>query len=147
MNFYKQLSSKKDEMVEATVNLIKIKSIQKEPEGDMPFGKGMDDALNYVLDLAADMGFNTKKIDGYCGYAEYGEGDIYIGVFSHVDVNEEDESNWKFDPYGGIVEKNRIHGCCAVDKGALIAALYALKAVSECEGKNLKKKSSIDNWN
>lgn len=140
MNFYKQLSDKKDDMVEATVNLIKIKSIQKDPEGDMPFGKGMDDALNYVLNLAADMGFKTKKIDGYCGYAEYGEGDIYIGIFSHVDVNEEDESNWKFDPYGGIVEKNRIHGCCAVDKGALIAALYALKAVSECEGKNLKRK-------
>ena len=67
----------------------------------------MDDAINYLLSLAAGMGFKTKKIDGYCGYAEYGEGDIYIGIFGHVDVNEENEGDWKYDPYGAVVEKRK----------------------------------------
>lgn len=140
MNFYNQINSIKDEMVNATRELICIKSVQGKPQGDMPYGKGMDDALNYVLELAGSMGFKTKKIDGYCGYVEFGEGDIYIGIFGHVDVNEENEEDWKHDPYQGVVEKNRIYGCCAIDKGALIAALFALKAVRDTVGTGLKRK-------
>ncbi|HIT99384.1 MAG TPA: dipeptidase PepV, partial [Candidatus Copromorpha excrementavium] len=72
MNFDTQIEKMKDDMIEATRRLIQIRSIQGEPEGEMPYGKGMDDAINYLLSLAAGMGFKTKKIDGYCGYAEYG---------------------------------------------------------------------------
>ena len=61
---------------QSAIELIRIKSVQKKGPLDMPFGKEMDNALNYVLDLAEKMGFAVKKIDGYCGYAEYGEGDI-----------------------------------------------------------------------
>lgn len=139
MNFDTQIEKMKDDMIEATRRLIQIRSIQGEPEGEMPYGKGMDDAINYLLSLAAGMGFKTKKIDGYCGYAEYGEGDIYIGIFGHVDVNEENEGDWKYDPYGAVVEKERIYGSCAVDKGALIAAIFALKAVKEVAGKLNRK--------
>lgn len=139
MDFDRQIESMKDDMINATRCLVQIKSIQGEAEGDMPYGKGMNDALDYVLALADGMGFRTEKIDGYCGYAEYGEGDIYIGVFGHVDVNTEYNENWKYDPYGAVVEKNRIYGSCAIDKGALIAALYALKAVRDVAGK-LKRK-------
>lgn len=139
MNFDKTIQEMRDDMVVATQELIRIKSTQGETTGELPFGKGMDDALDYVLKLAADMGFTTKKLDGYCGYAEYGEGDIYIGVFGHVDVNEENVEDWKHDPYGGIVEKDRIYGCSAIDKGALIAAIFALKAIKETAGR-LKRK-------
>ncbi len=134
MDFNKQISSMKDDMVASTIELIKMKSIQDKGPKSMPFGKNMDDALNYVLELAKDMGFATRKIDGYCGYAEYGEGDIYIGVFGHIDVNEENEEDWKYPPYGGVIDKNRIYGCCAVDKGALIAALFAMKAIKDTVG-------------
>lgn len=134
MDFSKQISSMKDDMVASAIELIRIKSVQKKGPLNMPFGKEMDNALNYVLDLAEKMGFAVKKIDGYCGYAEYGEGDIYIGVFGHVDVHDENAEDWKYDPYGGIVEKNRIYGCCAVDKGALVAALFAMKAIKDAVG-------------
>ena len=131
MNFYKTIEANTDQMVSDISTLIKYKSIQGEAEDGMPYGKEMDDALNCVLDLAEKMGFRTKKLDGYCGYAEYGESDTYIGIFSHVDVNDEDDNEWKYDPYGGIVDQGRIYGSSAVDKGALIAVLYALKAVKE----------------
>lgn len=139
MNFDKQINGIKNDMVRATQELIKIRSTQEPAADGMPFGKGMDAALDYVLGLAEDMGFTTRKIDGYCGYAEYGEGDIYIGIFGHVDVNDEDIDEWKYNPYGGVIEKNRIYGCCAIDKGALIASLFALKAVKDT-GKKLKRK-------
>ena len=54
----------------------------------MPYGKGMDDALNYIL--IPQMKWISEKIDGYCGYAEYGEVDTYIGVSAHIDVNDEE---------------------------------------------------------
>lgn len=139
MNFYKQINDATDTMVAETQKLIQIKSIQGEPQGDMPFGKNMDVALDHVLSLAESMGFVTKKLNGYCGYAEYGEGDIYIGVLGHVDVNDENPNDWKHDPYGGIIEKDRIFGCASVDKGALIAALFALKAVKD-SGLPMKRK-------
>mgnify|MGYP000337563040 CR=1 FL=1 len=139
MNFYKTIEANTDQMVSDISTLIKYKSIQGEAEDGMPYGKEMDDALNCVLDLAEKMGFRTKKLDGYCGYAEYGESDTYIGIFSHVDVNDEDDNEWKYDPYGGIVDQGRIYGSSAVDKGALIAVLYALKAVKESKC-SLKRK-------
>lgn len=48
-------------------------------------------------------------------------------------------NEWKYDPYGGIVDQGRIYGSSAVDKGALIAVLYALKAVKESKC-SLKRK-------
>ncbi len=139
MNFYKTIEAYSDQMVSDARTLITYKSIQAEASNGMPYGKGMDDALNYVLSLAENMGFQTKKLDGYCGYAEYGEGDTYIGIFTHVDVNDEEGIKWKYDPYGGIIDRDRIYGCSAVDKGALIAALYALKAVKESKHKLNRK--------
>ena len=146
MNFYKTIEANTDQMVSDISTLIKYKSIQGEAEDGMPYGKEMDDALNCVLDLAEKMGFRTKKLDGYCGYAEYGESDTYIGIFSHVDVNDEDDNEWKYDPYGGIVDQGRIYGSSAVDKGALIAVLYALKAVKELKC-SLKTKGPADHRN
>lgn len=139
MNFNKQVEANIDDMIAATRELISIKSVQGEPEGGMPYGKGMAEALDYVLNLAAGMGFVTKNIDGYCGYAEYGEGDTYIGIVSHVDVNNEEDVEWKFDPYNATVVKDRIYGCFAVDKGAAIASIYALKIVKE-SSKKLNRK-------
>ncbi|MDD5986856.1 MAG: Sapep family Mn(2+)-dependent dipeptidase [Eubacteriales bacterium] len=139
MDLYTKLDLDKDAMIRETQRLIRMKSVQEEPAGDMPFGKAVDEALDYVLDIARKMGFTVKKINGYCGYAEYGEGETYIGVMGHVDVNKEDADNWKHDPYGGTVVNGKIYGAAAVDKGALIAALYALRAVKENAGR-LKRK-------
>ena len=52
MNFYKTIEANTDQMVSDISTLIKYKSIQGEAEDGMPYGKGMDDALNCVLDLA-----------------------------------------------------------------------------------------------
>ena len=61
MNFYKTIEANTDQMVSDISTLIKYKSIQGEAEDGMPYGKGMDDALNCVLDLAEKNGFSDKE--------------------------------------------------------------------------------------
>lgn len=139
MNFKKQIESYKEDIIDATRRLIQIRSVQEQGGEEMPFGEGMKDALDFVLAHAKNLGFRVKNLDGYCGYIEYGEGDLYIGIMSHVDTCEEG-AMWAFPPFEGRIENNRIYGRGAMDnKGPLIAALYGLKAVMD-SGKKINKK-------
>lgn len=133
MDFRKQINKKRNEIIASTQELIQIKSLKEPGVEGMPFGKGMNHALNYVLDKAEKMGFKVKNLDGYCGYAEYGEGEYYIGIFSHVDTCKEGDG-WTVPPFEGKIMNNRIYGRGSLDnKGPLIAALYGMKAVMDLD--------------
>ena len=138
-DFKKLIQQNKDEMVACAQDLIRIKSVQEAPEEGMPFGKGMNDALEYVLAKATDMGFVTRNLDGYCGYAELGEGDTYIGLLGHVDIYGDESYAWKYGLYDATLEDGKIYGNGALDKGGLVTLLYAFRAVKE-SGVPLKKK-------
>ena len=139
MTLKAEVSKYQEDLVRSVQELVQIKSVHEQPLPGKPFGDGVDKALGYVLSLAESMGFSTKNLDGYCGYAEYGEGELYIGVLSHVDICPEGEM-WGVPPYGGMILNNRIYGRGSLDnKGPLLAALYALKAVKD-SGKKLNKK-------
>ena len=139
VDFKKMISDSKDDMVSCAQNLIRIKSVQEEAQPGMPFGKGMNDALEYVLEVAGEMGFVTRNLDGYCGYAELGEGDTYIGLFGHVDIYGDESYAWKYGLYDATLENGKIYGNGALDKGSLVTLLYAFKAVRDA-GVPLKKK-------
>ncbi len=49
-----------DDMVKDIQGLIQIKSVEAPAEGNMPFGRGVQDALEYTLKLGQDMGFTVK---------------------------------------------------------------------------------------
>ena len=122
-----------DEMIKTIIEMVKIDSVEAEAEPDAPFGRGVKTALDAALLLADRMGFQTVNVDNYMGYASYGEegGDGYICAVGHLDVVPEGEG-WTHPPYGGEEENGRIYGRGAIDdKGPLIAAMYALKAVRE----------------
>ncbi len=138
-DFKKMINDSKDEMVSCARNLIRIKSVQEAAEPGMPFGKGMNEALEYVLGVAEKMGFRTRNLDGYCGYAELGEGDTYIGLFGHVDIYGDESYAWKYGLYDATLEDGRIYGNGALDKGSLVTLLYAFRAVKD-SGVSLKKK-------
>jgi len=119
------------EIVNATQELVKIKSVREDPQPDAPFGEGPARALAKALQMAADLGFATKNLDGYIGYAEYGQGDDYVAVLAHLDVVPEGEG-WRYPPYGAEIHDGRIYGRGAIDdKGPAAASLYALKAVRD----------------
>ena len=118
-------------IINATQELVKIKSVGDLPQPGAPFGEGPAKALDKALQIASDLGFATKNLDGYIGYAEYGQGDDYVAVLAHVDVVPEGDG-WKYPPYGAEIHDGRIYGRGAIDdKGPAMSSLYALKAVRD----------------
>lgn len=120
------------EMISALVELIKIPSVMDETYELRPFGKEIDNALKKVLEICERIGFKTfYDPEGYYGYAEYGSGTEMIGILGHIDVvSEGDAQNWKHSPYAGDIATGKIFGRGAIDdKGPLVAAIYATKAL------------------
>jgi len=121
----------KDEMVNAISELIKIPSVQGEPEEGAPFGVEVRKALEKALELGKELGFEVKNVDNYAGHVQYGNTGRLFGVLGHLDVVPEG-TGWSVEPYGGIVKNGYIYGRGAIDdKGPTIAALYALKAIKD----------------
>lgn len=142
----KELNDKIDELsgelIKSTQEIVSIKSVQDEAKENMPFGEGVDRCLRYVLKLSESLGFRTVNMDGYVGYAEYGEGEEYVGVLGHLDVVPEGDG-WLYPPYGAEIHDGKLYGRGTTDdKGPIIAALYGLKAVKDC-GLPLSKKVRI----
>ena len=139
--FNEYIRSRQSDIVNSVLESVKINSVEGLPEDGMPFGKGVNDALEHALSLAADMGFRTKNVDGYFGYAEYGEGEEMVAVLGHLDIVPVGD-DWSFDPWGEIVD-DRIYGRGTLDdKGCIIGALYALDAVRKLAG-NLNRRVRI----
>ena len=122
----------KEQIISSTCELIKIPSINAESNNpSMPFGEECNNALEYVLDLANNLGFKTRNIDGYCGYIEFGEGEELMGIIGHLDVVPEGE-NWTYPPFSATIANGNIYGRGAIDdKGPVIASLYAMKVVMD----------------
>ncbi|GAV21730.1 dipeptidase PepV [Carboxydothermus pertinax] len=131
MNLDSYIENLKEDIVRTTQEWIKIKSVEGKKKPGMPFGEGVNEALLKALDDSAKMGFATKNVDGYAGYAEYGQGNELVGILVHLDVVPEGDG-WSYDPYGGVIVNNRIYGRGTIDnKGPAVACLYALKAIKD----------------
>ena len=119
--------------------LIRIRSVRDRPEPKAPFGRGPALALEKTLEIAEGIGFDVVNLDGYIGYAEYGSSVEYVAVLGHLDVVPEGDG-WLYPPYAAEIHDRKIYGRGSTDdKGPVIAALYALKAIKD-SGLGLSKK-------
>ncbi len=117
--------------------LLRIKSVEEPALPGRPFGQGVADSLEYSLNLMQKLGFRTKNLDGFCGVADIGDGEMF-GILIHVDVVPEG-SLWSFPPYGAELHDGKIYARGATDdKGPFIAALFAVVKLLQ-EGYSLKK--------
>lgn len=117
--------------------LLRIKSVEEAALPGCPFGQGVADSLEYSLNLMQKFGFRTKNLDGYCGVADIGRGEMF-GVLVHLDVVPEG-SLWSFPPYGAEIHDGKIYARGATDdKGPFIAALFAVVKLLQ-EGFSPKK--------
>lgn len=135
MNTHEELLEKieqlQDQMMEDILSVVRIDSVQSEAKAGMPFGEGVAAALKETLSIAQRMGFTTKNLDGYMGWAQYGEGEDYIGVIGHLDVVPVGEG-WKQPPFSGYIENGRIFSRGILDnKGPIMTCLYGLYAIKE----------------
>lgn len=126
--FSELIRKKRDEIINSVMDCVRINSVESAPEKDMPFGRGVAEALNFALELSEKMGFRSVNIDNKVGYAEYGQGNEMIAILGHLDIVPAGEG-WTHDPFGEI-SGDRIYGRGTLDdKGPVIGALYALDAV------------------
>ena len=122
----------KSEMIEELSNFVSINSIYDENSSDSnnPFGKGVSNALNYFYNLASRDGFNVINYDNYCVEISYGEGEI-IDILAHCDVVDV-SSHWEFEPFAKYYDDRYVYGRGTQDdKGPLLAAYYALRAIKD----------------
>jgi succinyl-diaminopimelate desuccinylase len=131
MKFNNHIDSMEKDIIRATQELIRFKSVETTPEPGAPFGKPMKECLDRALEICEDLGFRTKNVDGYAGHAEYGQGEEIVGILVHLDVVPEG-TGWSVEPYGGEVIDGKLFGRGSIDdKGPAVAVMYALKAVKD----------------
>jgi len=128
------LASQQAPLKAAVVELVRIPSVCREGEGRYPFGEAIDQALCKALRIAGDLGFTTKYGDqGYYGFAETGEGEKMLGILGHLDVVPPGKlDDWKHDPFDPFEKEGMLYGRGTQDdKGPLLAALFAAKALMD----------------
>lgn len=144
MDFNKIVNQNKDKIVKTLQELLQIRSVLDESTStpDMPFGKGINDALDYMMNLAKNDGFDTSRDGGYAGEITYGDGEEIVGILCHLDVVPEG-TNWEYPPYEARIVDGKIYARGTTDdKGPTIASYYALKFIKDANIK-LKKKIKI----
>ena len=144
MDYIKNIDLNKDLQIETLQDLVSIKSVVSDPvttrEGELfPFGEGVQDAFACFLKKAKELGFETQNIDNYGGHVDFGQGTETVGILGHLDVVPEGEG-WSFAPYSAAVSDGYIYGRGTLDdKGPMVAALYAMKALKDVGYEPAKK--------
>lgn len=111
--------------------LMEIESVMGEPHEGAPFGAGPRAALDCFLSIASSYGMKVHNENGYCGWAEIGEGKEMLGILGHLDVVPAGEG-WSRNPYTLSVDGGNLYGRGVTDdKGPTIAALHAMKRIAE----------------
>lgn len=137
MEYEKFLEQNKDDMIFALQQAVRCNSEEGESFIDAngavyPFGQGVQQALETVLQIGKDLGFEVKNIDNYGGHIDFpGTGDKIMAILGHLDVVPAG-NGWDFDPYGGEIIDGKICGRGTTDdKGPVISCLYAMKALKD----------------
>ncbi len=113
--------------------LVRVPSLRSDPMPGAPFGEPIARALDIYQQCADRAGLPVTLYEGYALHAEAGAGEDVCGVLTHVDVVPAGEG-WSVDPFGAEVLDGYIYGRGTVDnKGATIAALYALWALCDLD--------------
>ncbi|MEH6938010.1 dipeptidase PepV [Bacillus sp. JJ664] len=133
INWMEEVLKRKDDFLNQTIELLNIESVYDESTitKEAPMGKGIDEALTYMLNLGEKDGFTPKNVDGYAGHLEMGSGEELVGILCHLDVVPAGDG-WSHDPFDAIIRDGNIYARGAIDdKGPTMAAYYAMKIVKE----------------
>ena len=132
---YETLNAKvlelKDDMIASIQQNMRIESVRGDSAPGAPYGEGPKAALDDVLALGEKLGFRTGQADNRVGWIEYGEGEEMVGILGHVDVVPAGDG-WTHPAFGAEIHDGVLWGRgCLDDKGPVIMAVYALKAIRD----------------
>lgn len=134
------IDAHKQELLDDIKSLCAIPSVKGEAEEGKPFGDGPYRSLNLALDMAKKYGFTTKNYDNYVGTADYDPALPHtLDILGHTDVVPAGEGWTVTEPFHVIEKDGRLYGRgTSDDKGPLLCAMYAMRALKET-GAPIKK--------
>lgn len=133
MNYKRLMKPYEVDMLDALQRFLAIPSVydEKTASKDKPFGENVDKALKWFGALGERFGFDVDYCDGYATELTIGEGDKLIGIFAHADVVPT-SGNWDNPPFKPTIKDGILYARgSSDDKGPLIAAFYAVKALRD----------------
>ena len=106
------IEENKENILRDIARLVAVPSIEGEPEENAPFGAEPKKALELGLEIASELGLDTRNCENYIGYAEIpGEDkEKYIATVTHLDVVPVGEG-WSSDPYTMTIKDGFIYRC------------------------------------
>ncbi len=144
MNFKKIVYENEDKIIQTFQELLRIPSVldYSSATPEMPFGKNINEALVYMLNLAKKDGFDVKNVDGYAGEISYKTSNVKdaVGLLCHLDVVPAG-NNWTYPPFEARIADGKVFARGASDdKGPTIASYFALKFIKDA---NIKLKKEV----
>src|SRR5690554_7534233 len=112
IDFKQEVLKRKDEIIQDLTGLMKINSELTTYDPNRkgaPFGEGIKEALDFMLQLGEKDGFEVVNLDGYAGHIEYGDQKEYVGTIGHLDVVPAG-NDWTYPPYGAQIHDNKMYG-------------------------------------
>ena len=108
-----------------------IKRYSEAKEG-MPFGEGSARCMEKAVEMFERYGFRSENLGNFAAYCDINEKESALDILGHVDVVGEGDG-WDTDPYVATLKDD---GCIYGrgtddDKGPVVAALYAMRAVRD----------------
>lgn len=130
INAYFDSPARAQALVEAVCRLCAIRSVKEAPQPGMPFGPGPARALDEALILSGELGFTTRNYEGYVGTADLCDQETTLHILGHLDVVGEGTGWTVTEPYAPKAVDGMLYGRgVADDKGPMVAALFAMRAV------------------
>lgn len=128
----REIKKNKESFLRDLQKLMQVESVKGPAEKHAPFGIGPKNALDTVLTIAENLGFETEMVADAVGYAFYGKKDgEYVGVFGHVDVVAAGDG-WHYPPFDLSKANGNLYGRGILDnKGPILSTLYALKIIRD----------------
>lgn len=121
-----------EELAAAVSRLAAIPSEKGEAAPGAPFGPGPARCLDEALAMAAEMGMAVRNYDGYVGAADLNDRDTMLHILGHLDVVNAGAGWTVTEAYEPKVVDGVLYGRgVADDKGPMVAALMAMKAVKD----------------
>lgn len=132
MKELQKLNELKPRLIQTLQELIRFDTVETPPVGDAPFGTGNKECLIFALKKCEELGMTTLNCDNYAGHADFGQGEESLGILGHLDVVPATEKTWIVPPFSGEIVDDKIYGRGALDdKGAMVACMYAVRALAD----------------
>lgn len=110
------IDSKKEEMLEDLMTLVRIDSQRGEAKTGMPFGEGPVHALEAAQGLMKKYGLATRNYENYVVTGDFSEKEKALDILAHLDVVPVTEDWTVTKPFEPKIVDGKIYGRGTADE-------------------------------